>query len=223
MSLCPPCPSSRKLENQAKHKQMLAALHGFQEKIDEVAGNQLMNDEGYRQLCETNRDLFLKFKSLFDEIIQMKTYWNEMILNNVWTQQYTQADYHEDQKKTREFKINNPNYHLCPCGDWISKYGKKRTDGTRRYNPRAMMKHQKREKCMSNRARLKWEADNKVKLSKVIKIDTYLLMNSHINQMANGKKNKNNGYRYYCLEQLMKRWKINQLKNGSLINVEICN
>ena len=210
MSLCPPCPSSRKLENQAKHKQMLNALHGFQAKIDEVAGNDLMNDEGYRQLCETNKELFNKFKSLFEEINAMKEYWNSQIVNNVWTQQYTSSDYHATQRKTREYKINNPDYALCPCGDWISKY-RVNGSGRKRYNPKAMLEHQKREKCMSNRARLKWEADNKVKLSKVIKIDTYLLMNSHINQMANGNKNKNNGYNYYCLEQLIKRWKIRNM------------
>jgi len=210
MSLCPPCPSSRKLENQAKHKQMLNALHGFQDKLDEVAGNELMNDEGYRQLCETNKELFNKFKSLFDEINAMKDYWNSQIVNNVWTQQYTSSDYHADQRKTREYKINNPNYQLCPCGDWISKY-RINSSGTKKYNPKAMLEHQKREKCMSNRARLKWEADKKVKLSKVIKIDTYLLMNSHINQMANGNKNINNGYRYYCLGQLIKRWKIRNM------------
>tara|TARA_E500000318_G_scaffold14447_1_gene14050 strand:- start:1728 stop:2372 length:645 start_codon:yes stop_codon:yes gene_type:complete len=214
MSICPPCPSNRKLENQAKHKQMLAALHNFQEKIDEVASNELMNDEGYRQLCETNKELFNKFKTLFDEITTMKQLWLDTIVNNAWTTQYTQGDYHADQRKTREYKINNPDYQLCPCGDWISKY-RVRTNSAgetiRSKDPRAMIDHQKREKCMSNRARLKWEADKKVKLSKVIKIDTYLLMNSHINQMANGKTNPNNGYGYYCLGQLIKRWKIYHL------------
>jgi hypothetical protein len=211
MSLCPPCPSTRKLENQAKHKQMLAALHNFQDKIDEIAGNDLMNDEGYRQLCETNKELFHKFKTLFDEITSMKQMWTDTIVNNVWTTQYTQTDYHANQTKTRGHKINNPDYQLCECGDWISKYRvyvNSAGQHTRRRDPRSMIDHKKREKHVSNCARLKWEADKKVKLSKVIKIDTYLLLNSHINRVSNGRTHKHNGYNYYCLEQLIKRWKM---------------
>jgi hypothetical protein len=204
--VCPP--SNRKLENQARHKQMLVALAKFQEKLDDLAGNDLMKDEAYVQLCNQNKELYDKFKTMFDEIVYMKNLYHETIINNPWVVQYTQGDYHRDQQRTREYKINHPDYQLCPCGDWISKF---RINGTgiRRINPKSMIDHQKREKCMSNRARIKWKTLDKMSLHNVISFDKYLLMNSHMNRMCHNEQPK----LIYKdkLSMLVRRRRINQL------------
>jgi len=201
--------SNRKLENQAKHKQMLHALHKFQDKIDGLATDDLIKSEAYIQLSASNKDLFDEFKYLFDEIISMKTAWAEL-MGNPWIAQYEDVNYHKRQHTTREHKVNNPNYTPCPCGDWISKY-RYNLDGVKIYNPRCMIDHTKTEKCMSNRARLKWEALSKCKLSKIIKIDKYLLLNSHINHMYHDESPKL--FNVNLLRMLVRRRHIRNLGN----------
>ena len=202
-------PSSRKLENQAKHKQMLHALHQFQDKIDTLSTTDLIKDEAYIQLCNTNAELFEKFKTLFEEINTMKQLYMDTIVNNVWTTSYTGINYHSRQQQTREYKINNPDYELCPCGDWICK--RRNYKGNWKSNPRAMVSHQKTEKCMSNRARIKWKTDKKMKIHKVITIDTYLLLNSFFNTLSNQEQYK---LQYkYALCILVRRRRINKLGN----------
>tara|TARA_R110000824_G_scaffold9011_2_gene40736 strand:+ start:1977 stop:2588 length:612 start_codon:yes stop_codon:yes gene_type:complete len=193
----------RLLENQAKHKQMIDALHKFQEKLDGLAVDDLINSEAYRQLCNGNKDLFEEFKSIFDEIMVMKLMYQQNILGNVWVQQYNNANYHQRQVKTREYKMNCPGYKRCECGDWISMYRKDKDK--KRPTEKMFITHQKTEKCMSNRARLKWEAQKKVKLSKVVKIDTYLLLNSHINHKANDSEKHVEQERLVTLAELVRR------------------
>ena len=201
-------PCNRKIENQAKHKQMLNALHNFQDKIDSLSTTELIKDEAYIQLCNTNKELFEKFKCLFDEITEMKELYMDSIVNNVWTTSYTDANYHSRQLRTREYKMNSPSYVLCPCGDRICK-DKKTRAGLFKFNPKAMITHQKTEKCMSNRARIKWKTDKKMKIHKVISIDTYLLMNSFMNKLYNEEQIKLS-YKYsLCI--MVRRRRINML------------
>ena len=204
--------NNRKLENQAKHKQMLHALGKFQEKIESMAELTHINEEAYLQLCNGNMELYNTINKLFKEIIEMKEMYETTIMNNTWTRSYTDVNYHSRQAKTRSYKINNPDYQLCPCGDWISKYSHRvRRNGTRRLNPRAMIEHQKTEKCMSNRARIRWNDTDKCKLCKVpgMKIDKFLHLNSHINSMANEEQPKLSGRE--ALRMLLIRRRIRNL------------
>jgi hypothetical protein len=204
-------PSTRKLENQAKHKQMLHAIHQFQGKLDSLAiDDQLLNTEAYRQLCISNKKLFDTFKDLFDSIIAMKTLYEQSIMNNAWVSQYEDPNYHKRQHRKREQKIDADGYKKCPCGDWIcEKQNNKK--GKARFWKNAMVQHQQTEKCMSNRARLKWEAEKKVKLSKVIGVDTYLLLNSHIHRKVHHGAKYQEVQSKHVLSMLVLRRKIRKL------------
>ena len=74
-----------------------------------------------------------------------------------------------------------------------------------------MIEHQKTEKCMSNRARIRWNDTDKCKLCKVpgMKIDKFLHLNSHINSMANEEQPKLSGRE--ALRMLLIRRRIRNL------------
>ena len=191
---------------------MLHAIHQFQGKLDSLAiDDQLINTEAYRQLSNNNKELYDTFKGLFESIIAMKTLYEQSIMNNTWVQQYEDANYHKRQHRKREQKINAEGYTRCPCGDWICHRQVKATKGKPRTWKNALAQHQQTEKCMSNRARLKWEAQKKVQLSKGIKVDTYLLLNSHIHRKVNDYKKKKEVSAHYALSLVMRRRRIRKL------------
>lgn len=202
---------TRSLEHQAKHKQMIHALGRFQERIDKLAEMTHINDEAYLQLSNESCDMYNTINTIFQEIMDLKDIYEETIMNNVWTQANHPDKYHERQARTRQSKMNNPNYELCECGDWISKFNGSR-GGLRRLNPRAMINHRQTEKCMSARARIKWNDPNKCKVCNIptLKLDKYLNLNSHINYMANQEQKKLEGKE--ALRRLLIRRRLGILK-----------
>tara|TARA_R110000824_G_scaffold251941_1_gene440560 strand:+ start:131 stop:730 length:600 start_codon:yes stop_codon:yes gene_type:complete len=162
----------------SQEKQVIKLLNNLQEKIEvfsdegQETRTGVINEGAYLELSNMNMNLFRMVKGIEDENISLRgqlAYYKNMvdlIKKSDWFLKHTNdPDYQKRQVKNRQYKMDNPNYRLCECGDWMCK---------RKIYWTA---HRKTEKCNSNRMRIRYERG---KFKHLPPLDVLLTLDSHI-------------------------------------------
>lgn len=156
---------------EAAHKELMKNLQKVQEKIEDLAHGNLLNDEAFRQLSITNKELYTSLKRMVEGLNHLHIVYEETIMESRMVNKWKNPDAAKNRCEIRQAKQNKENTIRCPCGEFISDS--------------YIDQHQKNQ-CHQD-AMLRINID-KNQILKSMSVDKLLTINAHLNALKHNRK-----------------------------------
>tara|TARA_R110000737_G_scaffold267797_1_gene275321 strand:+ start:594 stop:1382 length:789 start_codon:yes stop_codon:yes gene_type:complete len=156
---------------EAAHKELMRNLSKVQEKIEDLADSSLLTDEAFRQLSNSNKDLYNSMKTMIEGLNQLHIVYQETIMESRMVNKWNNPSAAKNRCQLRQEKQNKSDIIRCPCGEFISKS--------------YFDKHKKNQSHQDALLRINID---KMKVLQVQGVDKLLTLNAHLNAMKNNRK-----------------------------------
>lgn len=156
---------------EAAHKELMKNLTMVQEKIEDLSDNSLLTDEAFRQLSNTNKDLYNSMKTMIEGLNKLHIIYEETIMESRMFNKWKNPGAAKNRCEERQKKQNLKDIVRCPCGEFISK-----------------SYYEKHKKNQSHQDALLRINIDKKKVLQVQGVDKLLTINAHLNALRNNRK-----------------------------------
>jgi len=163
-------------DNQSKrqvaaHKELMKNLTKVQEKIEDLSDSSLLSDEAFRQLSNTNKDLYYSLKRMVEGLNELHIVYQESVMDSRQVNKWRNPGAAKNRCEERQKKLNRENTVKCSCGEFIS---------------RSYFDQHKKNQSHAD-ALLRIQVDKR-KVLQVQGVDKLLTLNAHLNSMKHTRK-----------------------------------
>ena len=155
----------------AAHKELMENLSKVQETIEDLSDNSLLSDEAFRQLSNTNKDLYYSMKRMVEGLNELHIVYQESVMGSRQVNKWKNPSAAKGRCEERQKKQNRKDIVKCACGEYITKG--------------YIDLHKKNQS--HNDAMLRIQIDKK-KVLQVQGVDKLLTLNAHLNSMKHSRK-----------------------------------